>query len=437
MQNKKNLNVVLVAHYYPPINSSGAKRFQFLSKYLIELGAQVCVITTTKSSSDGVFSELTPFGVELFELNGLGSVKKSVHDGGEFVPLHSKKPSFTRRIKNIVMNIFGQIPDPRMPFAFSLFFRRFPDEMRKRLEECDVIVATTPPWSMLLAGLLLSIRFKKKVVFDFRDHFSYCHEMPGGYFAKKTEYFIDRWITKKATKLVVISEPMKSYYDSFNESCTVIANGYDHESMEKCRQELKNFSNNFEFSNFIVISYMGIISEGRIPKNFILALDKASNEYPELLNLVRLKFYGNSSLLEDYLKKEHPSILPMFVFSDFVPYETSLKLMLSSDYLLFSETSNTDNLSSMGILTTKLFEYLGTGRPILADISKKTLAGGLIASSDSRNLVSISYLDFYNAIVSNDFLIRKDSVVSDIALSYTRKGQAECYFKLLNEIKNV
>ena len=72
-----------------------------------------------------------------------------------------------------------------------------------------MIVATSPQ-AMLLAGLILKVRYRKKFILDYRDNFSYCHEMPGGRFAKKFEYYIDRLLVKSADAVVTIPAPMGS-----------------------------------------------------------------------------------------------------------------------------------------------------------------------------------------------------------------------------------
>lgn len=431
MNKLDNLKVVVVAHYFPPINSSGAKRFQYTTKYWAQLGVDVTVITTTKTNSDGEFTEEVPEGVSIYELSSFGCLKPSFSNGEKFVPLYSDKKSFKRKVKDFVMKVFGQIPDPRLPFAFSLLFKNLPDCLDKRIREADYIVATSPPWSMLFAGVLLKLRFKKRIVLDYRDHFSYCHEMPGGWFAKKIEFLLDKWLLKKSDLVVTISQPMMTYYSQFKKSVHVVTNGYDFDSMESARA----LADDTEKNNSVVIRYMGIVSEGRIPRNFILALSELFKADEVNFNRIRIEFYGNASLLKSYLNDGYPYLLKSFFFYDFVSYDESLKLMIESDYLLFSETSDLSNLSTQGILTTKLFEYLGSGRPILADISPKTLAGALIIKSKNSGIVTTNNESFFAYIVDDGFFKRKQTKVSEEILEYTRKNQANKYLRILKEYK--
>jgi glycosyltransferase involved in cell wall biosynthesis len=179
---------------------------------------------------------------------------------------------------------------------------------------------------------------------------------------------------------------------------------------------------------------MGIVSDGRIPRNFIKALHKLDKKENDLALRIQLEFYGNGSLLKTFLKNNYPNLERYFSFYDFVSYDESLKLMVEADYLLFSETSDVSNLSSQGILTTKLFEYLGSGRPIIADISDTTLAGGLIATSSERNIVTISTERFYQFLSNPEFYSSKESDISKTALLYTRKNQAKLYKEILERL---
>ncbi|UUZ52982.1 hypothetical protein LP419_28515 [Massilia sp. H-1] len=51
------MKIVFVVHYYPPVNSAGAKRVEALSKYFAAAGHEVTVVTTCKSDRDGLLTE--------------------------------------------------------------------------------------------------------------------------------------------------------------------------------------------------------------------------------------------------------------------------------------------------------------------------------------------------------------------------------------------
>ncbi|WP_120971579.1 glycosyltransferase [Comamonas sp. lk] len=423
------MNIVLIAHYYPPINSSGAKRAESLSKYFTALGHHVTVITTCKSRADGEFTEQVPRGVRLIELNGFGRERSSIDKGGLFEPMYSGKPSWKRILKDKVMAIFGQLPDPRLPFAMSFLSPWFSKQAKDTIIKADIVIGTTPPWSMVLAALFCKIRFHKACILDYRDHFSECHEMPGGRFSKWLEKIVDRWLVNSADHVVCISEPMTRYYKSLTLNVDTILNGYDHEILNQARAE-RDLINDGK----VRIRYMGIVSPGRIPHNILKAVVEIKEKYPEFFKKLRFEFFGNAALLEKILIDDYSEISGAFHFFTPVRYFESLKKIVEADYLLFSETSSNKTLSAQGILTTKLFEYLGSGRPILADISKQTLAGDLLCKCGERNLVSQSSEEIFNFMSQTSFYDRAEDEFSPQIMSLSREFQAMKYADLINNI---
>jgi hypothetical protein len=108
-----------------------------------------------------------------------------------------------------------------------------------------------------------------------------------------------------------------------------------------------------------------------------------------LSKLYRFEFYGDSSLLQNYLSKNGISQILDVQFFKSLPHKEALNLMCSSDALLFTETSEAKHASQRGVLTTKLFEYLASCRPLIAIIDNKTIAGELISQSGLAITLSI------------------------------------------------
>lgn len=423
------MKIVIIAHYYPPINSSGAKRAESLSKYFTSFGHEVTVITTRKSKADGAFTEPVPAGVHLLELDWAGQARSSVDAGVNFEPMYSNKPSWRRRLKDRVMDVLGQIPDPRLPFAIAFLLPWFARRASYAIRAADVVIGTTPPWPMLLAALFCKLRFGKRCVLDYRDHFSECHEMPGGRFAKWLEKVIDQRLVNNADHVVCISDPMRSYYGTLAPKVETILNGYDHEIMNEARRSCCVVAD-----GLVRIRYMGIVSPGRVPHNVIKAVVRLKDQHPDLFHRLRFEFFGSAACMQEVLANSYSDVVGVFHFFEPIRYFESLKQIVEADYLLFSETSSTKTLSAQGILTTKLFEYIGAGRPILGDISPGTLAGGLLLKSSKRHIVGESPELFFNVMSHQSFYERAADEVSPISESLSRKAQALRYTDLLEKV---
>ena len=423
------MNIVFIVHYFPPVNSSGAKRVEAISKYLAADGHDVTVITTRKTASDGGFTEVYPEGVRVLELDNLGRVSVSQESSGAFEPMYTEKPSLKRRIKDVVLNVLGQVPDPRLPFALSFLSPMMNAQVKAALNRADVVIGSSPPWPLLLAAVICKKRFNVPCILDYRDHFSECHEMPGGRFAKWLELKIDKWLVGNASHLVTISEPMSSYYRTMAPNVVTIMNGYDHEVLDAARLRV-----NPPVPDKVVLRYMGIVSPGRVPHNVMRALVRLKASQPQLFERFQIEYYGGADLIKDALAKQYPSIDSAFSFHAAVPYQDSLRLIVESDYLIFAETSSTQTLSAQGILTTKLFEYIGAGRPVLGDISVNTLAGSFLRRADENNVIGVTSDIFFEAFSATDFYQRKANVVSDFAQGLSRRAQAHQYTDVIRQV---
>lgn len=424
------MNIVFIVHYYPPVNSSGAKRVEAISKYLASDGHSVTVITTKKTATDGRFTEVYPAGVSVIEMDSFGRKSPSTESDGVFEPMYTEAPSFKRRFKDFVLKTLGQIPDPRLPFAVAFLKPTLDLKVKSALRSADVVIGSAPPWPMLLAAVICKKRFGVPCVLDYRDHFSECHEMPGGVFAKWLELKFDRWLVGNCDHLVAISEPMSSYYRGMTPRVTTIMNGYDHEVLDVARSQAL-----LHDSRLTVIRYMGIVSPGRVPHNVMKALVRLRELNGPAFERLRFEFYGGADLIKAALSNTYPSIQDAFSFYGAVPYVESLKLVVGADYLLFSETSSQESVSAQGILTTKLFEYLGSGRPIVADISPQTLAGKFLIKASESHVVGTQSDIFLDAFLDEDFYLRKESFVSEFAKGLSRRAQANQYAGVIQLVK--
>ncbi|WP_176507364.1 MULTISPECIES: glycosyltransferase [Pseudomonas] len=424
------MNIVFLVHYFPPVNSSGAKRVEAISKYLAADGHDITVITTSKSAADGRFTEVYPKGVRVIELDAFGRLQKSQESSGVFEPMYTERPSLKRRIKDVVLNLFGQVPDPRLPFAISFASPWVNVDVKNALSKADVVIGSAPPWPMLLAAVICKKRFKVPCILDYRDHFSECHEMPGGAFAKWLELKIDRWLVGNANQLVTISEPMSSYYRTMSPNVATIMNGYDHEVLDAARLQAGAST-----AGVVVLRYMGIVSPGRVPHNIMQALVKLKQVSPEMFGRFRIEYYGGADLIKDAVSRQYPAIASAFSYYSAVPYLDSLRLIVEADYLLFAETSSTQTLSAQGILTTKLFEYLGAGRPVLGDISTETLAGSFLKRAGDENVIGVRSEIFFERFCEPAFYERKPNSVSEFAQGLSRRSQATQYAEVIGQAK--
>jgi glycosyltransferase involved in cell wall biosynthesis len=382
------MKVVFFVHYFPPLNSTGSRRVESFAKYLARNGHEIVVVSTRKTLRDGPLTEAVPSHVRLYELAAGGHC---VHtDSSALSPAAiqpaAKRIHWTRRLRQQVMRWSGQLVDHRLLFAMALRSEKLDGRVAQELASADVFVSSCPPWPTHLAALFAARRFGKPWIADYRDQFSGNHVMNGTWLSDRVERAIDRALLKHATAVTVISGPMQTYYGDMHKAVYCVENGYDSELFESVRAALPpNTTHATEAP--IVVRYMGTITRDRIPHNLLAALERV-NTSAGTTRQVRLELLGDTRILEDFVNTRYPNIKQWIAFLPAVPYRKSIEAMVTADALLFMETSNMSSLSSRGVLTTKLFEYLASGRPIIAEIDDATLAASYIKRASAAHVVS-------------------------------------------------
>lgn len=384
------MNIVFLTHYFPPLNSSGARRINAFAKYLVAKGHQITVITTRKTERDGLLTEEVPSYLVLLELGGWGKLARTAPRANataanqRSVATRSLTGQLLLKIKRSVMKFGGQLIDHRLLFAMQFAFPWLAGEVKKAIAEADVVMSSCPPWPTHLAGRLAKTRFSKLWVADYRDQFSGNHILRGSALSRSIEVWLERWLIKTADQVVAISGPMKEYYELFHPAVTCIENGYDEGVFEQAHARIRDQGAKAAADEF-VIRYMGTITADRIPLAFFQALAQV-NQQPG--RRVVAEFYGESTLLRKALPEVAPQAERFVRFCLQLPYMAAIQSMLTADALFFIETSDFSSHSARGVLTTKLFEYLAARKPVVAEISARSLAAQYIRQSGLAVVVS-------------------------------------------------
>ncbi len=377
-----------ITHYFPPLNSAGARRVDAFAKYLAARGHEITVITTRKTERDGLLSEAVPPYVHLIEIDNFGRFKPTVAtatDVGKFgVKTRSLTGGILLRFRRAVMKWSGQLLDHRLLFALQFANPWISPEVRAALQGTDAIVSSCPPWITHLAGRFAKVRYGKPWVADYRDQFSGSHILRGSFVSRPLEVWLERWLIKPADRVVAISGPMQEYYAQFHSNVACIENGYDAAVFDQAVDNLQG-QEHATSSGDMVLRYMGAISEDRIPVAFFQALAEI-NQKPGRRMIA--EFYGESTLLRKALPGMVPDAKPYVRFCPQLPYAEAIRAMLTADALFFIETSDFSSHSARGVLTTKLFEYLAARKPLVAEIDAHALAASYIVRSGLGLVIS-------------------------------------------------
>ncbi|MCH2224203.1 MAG: glycosyltransferase [Crocinitomicaceae bacterium] len=420
-------SVLLLTYYWPPSGGAGVQRWLKLVKYLDQLGVKCTVITVDdkKASYPQIDESLCmeiPDSVRVFGTNTIEpyslykrfSGSKQIPYGG-FV--NEPVPSFRQKIGRYVRANFF-IPDPRKGWNKSAL------KQAKKLiseESFDAVITTSPPHSTQLIGRELKRELGIRWIADLRDPWTdiyYYKEFPHSKRSARKDANYEKSVLLEADEIIVVSDSIKKLFADKIEGdisrITVIPNGYDASDFE---QEISKDDEN----STLKLAYTGTLSD-------IYTLDgffEGTKSFDK--NEFHLNFTGKiSEHFEKPLSKINHTL------NGYVPHSESVKHLMNADILLLviPEIENNE-----GILTGKLFEYLGSRKPILmigpingdaANIIRSCNAGAIFDYQDSKGIRSfiqeMILLKQQNKITEN---------TSQKITAYSRKALAETFIELI------
>ncbi len=235
------------------------------------------------------------------------------------------------------------------------------------------IVTTSYPHSAHLVGLALKTRRPDLFwLADFRDGW-----VQNPYFAYAPTPFHRRWQERKEAEVVrcadavtTVCQPIASHLveaAAFSKPVHVISNGYDRADMPA--KPVQPFDK-------LTLAYTGTLFMHRTPDMFFTCLHDILRDVPNPDTKMQVIFMCEA-------KPEHYAIVERYGLDNivrFVPmgsHRAALELQARADGLLLFE--NTAPNSEI-MLTQKIFEYIASGRPILAIAPEGAMANVLRAA---------------------------------------------------------
>jgi glycosyltransferase involved in cell wall biosynthesis len=370
-------HVLLINYYWPPCGGSGVHRWLRFSKYFKENNCHLTVYTPENAAWTTIDEELIkqiPYDVtvirnKIFEPQKY--LSKNINPVGHAGLARKNKSVLESLIIWIRGNFF--IPDARV-FWIRPSVRYLKKYLNKH-PEITTIISTGPPQSMHLIGLKLKKQFPKiKWIADFRDPWTqidFYQELLPGKWADTKHKRLENQVLMNADEVVTISDACaEGLKELVNRKVHVITNGYDFPEFDQTSIDLDS-----EFS----ISHLGSMPYSRNPRVLWEALSEIIQYNKEFASFLKIKLVGSIDVkIIDEIKSfglekhvEHIAI---------VPHNESIVIQRKSQLLLLIG-NNSGNIK--GILTGKVFEYLGAKRPILCIGQKESNLEALINETQS------------------------------------------------------
>jgi glycosyltransferase involved in cell wall biosynthesis len=252
----------------------------------------------------------------------------------------------------------------------------------------DLLISTGPPHSMHLIALGLKRSVGTKWIADFRDpwtNIDFYKELMLSDRADRKHKRLEQAVLKNADLSLTIGYTMTQEMKALGaDRVQTLTNGFD-------ADDFKDRNINANVDTKFSITHIGSFTPSRNHVGFWKALEELKMENQSFAQKLKIRTVGvvdhkvRSSINEFGLNENWEEI-------PYVPHDQVLNYQRSSRVLLVS-INNTPNAT--GILPGKFFEYLASGRPILAigpaksDIGKvlnQTKAGIIVEPEDVQGM---------------------------------------------------
>lgn len=280
---------------------------------------------------------------------------------------------------------FLYLPDPERPWAERLARAVLAQGI---VERGDVLVTFGQPMSDHLAGLRIKRHLGLPWIAHFSDPWSdnpYLSQNPISRWRLRR---MERQVFSEADRLLFTSREtvdlvMRKYPESWRKKTGVLPHAYDPRLYGQVAARKAG-------NDVLTLRYVGNFYGKRNPLILIDALAHLLETRPGILNGVRIELIGRWVGHERWSPDMAGLPAGLLSFHKPVGYTESLRLMCDADALLIVDAPFEHNV----FFPSKLVDYLGAGRPILAltptgttaDIV--TAAGGMVASPASARSIA-------------------------------------------------
>ncbi len=363
--------LLFISYFFPPLGLSGVQRAAKFCKYF-SFGSWKAEVLTSR-----------PKWYFAFDHELAKEIKETVkiHRIPSFDHFHCIrfKNYFTSE-KREKLAQFGKprsfaFPDAQIgwvPFCASFGIKLC------RQKKFDAVMCSVPPFSSAIAGLFVSKRMGIPFAVDFRDPWIDEKLFPSATkFHRKVNLALEKMIVNNSSVVIVINEKIKKNISERypGKNIVVVSQGFDPEDFPKnITKKRKGFT----------LCHMGSLWRGRKPDPLIKAMVRLKDTE------IRAVFIGKGSQSAVQAAKD-AGLSNRVSALGYLSHKAALEKACQADALwLYISPSEGD-----AITTGKLFDYLGTGLPIIAsipkdtdaaDVLRKTGAGIVVAPEDHEEL---------------------------------------------------
>ncbi|KPK77758.1 MAG: hypothetical protein AMJ79_02105 [Phycisphaerae bacterium SM23_30] len=402
--------VLIICRSYYPHYGPQAHRAGKFAKYLKKFGWEPVILC----------SESTPQNDAMFDAKLIGQdVCRTIR-----VPynISAANRSFNFLVRKMLKHLSLEVLQFLSPRRLYYNVLARADKLLQE-EKFDVILATTPaPFALAIADKM-SRKYHIPWIADYRD-------IPAQHKSKLNPCSPYHLLIKAHQKccssagaLITVSQPLYDKLKKWHQKTIyLIFNGYDPDDYHK---EIKSNS------EYFTLVYCGTIHDSANPGILLDALDFILKKDPRQLERFRILIYGVPQYRFHRLFAQRPCS-QLFHCKGRVSFSESIRAQQEATALLFLAYPEV-----AGIMTAKIFEYLGAGRPILSvpgdigvtdDILAETQAGMPASSPQQTSKILLNWIDQWRNTGKVNYQALPEKIQA-----YTREKQTEQLAQILEK----
>ena len=357
------MRLLVISYYWPPAGGPGVQRWLKTSLALAELGHQVEILTVDPEQAtyplrdESLLEEAKPLTVhhtparDWFAAYQKLTRRKEVPFSG--FANQAGRPGPIQRLSRFIRGNFF-LPDPRRGWnGYALSKAR---QLHAKWP-FDVIITTGPPHSTHLIGRALKRQLGIQWWADFRDPWTdiyYYDRFYPSRWARRLDARMEHSVLSESDRIITVSKDLQRLFEAkvpgASERCHIMPNGYDPADFSQEALTPNNAVYTLAYTGTLTLEYPVRLVEDALRQ--ILNSGRA----------LRLRMAGRPAKEFEarmaHLQEEFPQFHTEFL--GYLPHKSSVAVLQEADALLLIP----DLPNNQGILTGKLFEYLGSGRPI-------------------------------------------------------------------------
>lgn len=426
MSSSSRKHALVIAYYFPPLGLSGVQRVAKLVKYLPENGWDVTVLTVEPGAyfafDDRLLADLEGPHIRIERTQ---SVDPTRSVSRRQVPF----PDEGKRILFSAVSQFILLPDNKIGWK-RFAIKRGREILRERT--VDIIYATAPPYTSLLVGHHLAREAGVPLVLDYRDDWldNPRHSYPTP-IHRAISLRLERKVVSSCQAVFAINCAIRNAIASRNPEMAdlieVIPQGYDPADISNSKTESP--------SDRMVFLYAGMFYDAQKPDAFLRALRMTFDRRVEMTGQTTARFVGlfpeDAKELIVKLDLEH-----QVEFTGYLDHEASVSQLMSCDvaWMTIGHQDGEEMIS-----TGKLFEYMGTRKPILALVpegeAKRALKGYdavFLADPDDEETISQVMEELFDRWKQNRLPVGSESHIQ----AFDRREQARHISAIFDELSS-